>query len=84
MTVIATAINVLYEESDRGLWDATAGRTNLDEVTARTCAEELAIAHHNARLTGVSRVQTITRPDGKPIKHTTIPFQISMQGTTQR
>ncbi|PRC43933.1 MMPL family RND transporter, partial [Mycobacterium sp. ITM-2017-0098] len=36
------------------------------------------------RVPGVARVQTITRPDGKPIKHTTIPFAMSMQGTTQR
>jgi RND superfamily putative drug exporter len=28
-------------------------------------------------------VQTITRPDGKPIKHTTIPFQVGMQSTGQ-
>ena len=35
------------------------------------------------RVPGISRVQTITRPEGKPIKHTTIPFAISMQGTTQ-
>ncbi len=33
---------------------------------------------------GISRVQAITRPDGKPIEHTSIPFQISMQGTTQK
>ncbi|KAA0093207.1 MMPL family transporter [Mycolicibacterium sp. P1-18] len=33
---------------------------------------------------GISRVQTITRPDGKPIKHSTIPFQISMQGTASK
>ena len=32
---------------------------------------------------GIARVQTITRPDGKPIEHTTIPFMLSMQGTTQ-
>jgi putative drug exporter of the RND superfamily len=31
---------------------------------------------------GIGRVQTITRPDGKPIKHSTIPFQLSMQGTS--
>ncbi|WP_048632424.1 MMPL/RND family transporter [Mycolicibacterium aurum] len=36
------------------------------------------------RVPGVARVQTITRPDGKPIKHTTIPFAMSRQGTTQR
>ena len=32
---------------------------------------------------GISQVQTITRPEGKPIEHTTIPFQLSMQSTTQ-
>jgi putative drug exporter of the RND superfamily len=31
---------------------------------------------------GVARVQSITRPLGTPITHTSIPFQISMQGTT--
>ena len=35
------------------------------------------------RVPGISRVQTITRPEGKPIEHSTIPFGISMQGTTQ-
>ncbi len=33
---------------------------------------------------GIARVQTITRPDGKPIEHTTIPFLLSMQGTTNQ
>ena len=36
------------------------------------------------RVPGLARVQTITRPEGKPIEHTSIPFQISMQGTTQK
>ncbi len=36
------------------------------------------------RVPGISRVQTITRPEGKPIEHTSIPFQISMQGTVQK
>ncbi len=36
------------------------------------------------RVEGISRVQAITRPSGKPIEHTSIPFQISMQGTTQQ
>jgi RND superfamily putative drug exporter len=36
------------------------------------------------RVPGISRVQAITRPDGKPIEHTSIPFMISMQGTTQQ
>ena len=33
---------------------------------------------------GIGRVQAITRPLGTPIEHTSIPFQISMQGTTQQ
>ena len=28
---------------------------------------------------GVSRVQAITRPEGTPIEHTSIPFMISMR-----
>jgi len=32
---------------------------------------------------GIARVQSITRPLGTPIEHTSIPFLISMQGTTQ-
>ena len=35
------------------------------------------------RVPGIGRVQAITRPQGTPIEHTSIPFQISMQGTTQ-
>ncbi len=33
-------------------------------------------------VSGVARVQTITRPDGTPIRHTTIPFMVSQQSTT--
>ncbi len=33
---------------------------------------------------GVGRVQAITRPQGTPIEHTSIPFMISMSGATQR
>ncbi|MBP2454273.1 MMPL/RND family transporter [Mycolicibacterium lutetiense] len=33
---------------------------------------------------GIGRVQTITRPDGTPIKNTTIPYMISQQSTLQR
>jgi len=32
---------------------------------------------------GIARVQAITRPLGKPIEHTSIPFVVSMQNTTQ-
>jgi RND superfamily putative drug exporter len=36
------------------------------------------------RVPGISRVQAITRPQGTPIEHTSIPFQISMQSVTQQ
>src|SRR6201996_8298399 len=36
------------------------------------------------RVPGISRVQAITRPQGTPIEHTSIPFQISMQGVSQQ
>ena len=36
------------------------------------------------KVPGIGRVQAITRPQGTPIEHTSIPFQISMQGTTQK
>ncbi|HNA52306.1 MAG TPA: MMPL family transporter, partial [Mycobacterium sp.] len=32
---------------------------------------------------GIGRVQTITRPLGTPIEHSSIPFILGMQGTTQ-
>ncbi|WP_431232449.1 RND family transporter [Mycolicibacterium psychrotolerans] len=32
---------------------------------------------------GIGRVQTITRPLGTPIEHSSIPFLLGMQGTTQ-
>ncbi|GJJ20255.1 MMPL/RND family transporter [Mycolicibacterium mageritense] len=41
------------------------------------------IAKRVVGVPGVSRVQAITRPQGTPIEHTSIPFNISMQGTTQ-
>jgi putative drug exporter of the RND superfamily len=35
------------------------------------------------KIPGVSRVQGVTRPEGTPIDHTSIPFLISMQNATQ-
>ncbi|MGH3532427.1 MAG: RND family transporter [Mycobacterium sp.] len=40
------------------------------------------IAKSVFHLPGIGRVQAITRPLGTPIEHTSIPFQISMQNTT--
>src|SRR5277367_17997 len=36
------------------------------------------------KIKGISRVQAITRPEGTPIEHTSIPFLLSMQGVTQQ
>ena len=36
------------------------------------------------RVPGISRVQAITRPEGTPIEHTSIPFLISMQNASQQ
>jgi RND superfamily putative drug exporter len=35
------------------------------------------------RVPGIGRVQSITRPEGKPVKFSTIPAQLSMSGTFQ-
>ena len=35
------------------------------------------------RVPGIGRVQSITRPEGKPLKFSTIPAQLSMSGTLQ-
>ena len=36
-----------------------------------------------SRFKGISRVQGITRPEGTPIEHTSIPFLLSMQNAGQ-
>ncbi|SOX56543.1 MMPL family transporter [Mycobacterium ahvazicum] len=41
------------------------------------------IAKALVRVHGIAQVQTITRPEGKPIQHTTIPYNISMNSTGQ-
>ncbi|HZQ30452.1 MAG TPA: MMPL family transporter [Mycobacterium sp.] len=42
------------------------------------------IAKNIFHIPGIGRVQSITRPLGTPIEHTSIPFLISMNGTTQK
>ncbi|ULL10256.1 MMPL family RND transporter [Mycobacterium liflandii] len=41
------------------------------------------VAKEIFRIPEISRVQGITRPEGKPMDHTSIPFQISMQNASQ-
>ena len=42
------------------------------------------VAKEVFHLPGIARVQTITRPLGTPIEHTSIPYQISAQSTNQQ
>lgn len=62
---------LLMVESDRDL------RNPADFLVINKIAKSI------LAVPGVARVQTITRPNGKPIEHTTIPFMLSQQGATQ-
>ncbi len=83
-----TPANVGYAVADRH-FDSARMNPELMMVESdhdlRNSADFLVIdkiAKAIFRVPGIARVQTITRPDGKPIEHTTIPFLLSMQGTT--
>ncbi len=79
-----------YEAADRHFPQARLNPEMLLVETdhdVRNSADMLVvdrIAKNVFHLPGIGRVQTITRPLGTPIEHTSIPFQISMQGTTQQ
>ena len=82
--------NLGYQAADRHFPQARMNpemllvETNHD---VRNSADMLVvdrIAKNVFHIPGIGRVQTITRPLGTPIEHTSIPFQISMQGTTQQ
>jgi RND superfamily putative drug exporter len=82
--------NLGYQAADRHFPQARMNpemllvETNHD---VRNSADMLVvdrIAKSVFHIPGIGRVQTITRPLGTPIEHTSIPFQISMQGTTQQ
>ena len=62
---------LLMIESDRDL------RNSADFLVINKIAKAI------TAVPGISEVQTITRPEGKPIENATIPFQLSMQSTTQ-
>ncbi len=62
--------DLLLLESDHDMRNP-AGMLVLDRVAKSLAGTD-----------GVARVQSITRPLGSPIPHTSIPFQVSVQGTT--
>ncbi|WP_424745786.1 RND family transporter [Mycobacterium sp.] len=81
--------NVGYAAADRHFSQARMNPELLlieTDHDVRNSADMLVIdriAKGVFRTPGIARVQTITRPLGTPIEHTSIPFLISMQGTTQ-
>jgi GNAT superfamily N-acetyltransferase len=50
-------VNLVYRESERGLWRDGASRTTLDEVTGLAQAGELVADVRDGRLAGVVRVR---------------------------
>ena len=85
-----TPANIGYDVADRH-FDAARMNPELLMVESdhdlRNSADFLVIdkiAKGIFHVPGVARVQAITRPDGKPIEHSTIPFLLSMQGTNQQ
>jgi RND superfamily putative drug exporter len=63
--------DLMMVESDRDL------RNPADFLVIDRIAKALKNVH------GIAQVQTITRPDGDPIKHSTIPYTVGQSGTTQ-
>jgi putative drug exporter of the RND superfamily len=82
--------NLGYEAADRHFSQARMNPELLLVETdhdVRDPADMLVvdrIAKSVFHIPGIARVQTITRPLGTPIEHTSIPFLISMNGTTQK
>jgi len=79
-----------YEAADRHFPQARMNPEMLMIETdhdMRNSADMLVIdkvAKNIFRIPGVGRVQAITRPQGTPMEHTSIPFIISMSGATQQ
>ncbi|WP_082959531.1 MULTISPECIES: RND family transporter [unclassified Mycobacterium] len=61
---------ILMIESDHDM------RNSVDFLTLHRLAKGIFQVH------GISRVQGITRPEGTPIQHTSVPFLLSMQQAT--
>ncbi len=81
--------NLGYEAADRHFPQARMNPELLlleTDHDVRNPADMLVIdriAKGIFHIPGIGRVQSITRPLGTPIEHTSIPFLISMNGTTQ-
>ena len=63
--------DLMMVETDRDL------RNPADFLVIDKIAKALKNVH------GIAQVQTITRPDGDPVKHSTIPYTLGQSGTAQ-
>ncbi|BCI56101.1 membrane protein [Mycolicibacterium litorale] len=81
--------NVGYEAADRHFSDAKMNPELVmveSDHDLRNPADFLVIdkiAKAMVRVHGIAQVQTITRPDGKPIEHASLAYNISQGGTGQ-
>ncbi|EFV14140.2 RND family transporter [Segniliparus rugosus] len=81
--------NIGFEAADRHFSQARMNPEMLFIETdhdLRTPADMIVvdrIAKAVFRVPGIARVQSITRPQGTPLEHTSIPFQLSMQQAGQ-
>jgi GNAT superfamily N-acetyltransferase len=62
---IADLVNLVYAESERGLWIDGAQRTNAEEIISFVKAGELAVAHVDGRMAGAVRIQQLDPDTGE-------------------
>lgn len=62
---ITSLVNVVYEESERGLWRDGATRTDTKEVESLLAAGELAGCRRDGRIAGVIRIQLLDEETGE-------------------
>ena len=62
---ITRLVNLVYDESERGLWREGATRTDPEEVASLLAAGELIADRRDGRLAGVVRVQLLDDETGE-------------------
>ncbi|NBH07786.1 GNAT family N-acetyltransferase [Amycolatopsis sp. SID8362] len=62
---IADLVNLVYAESEKGLWRESTDRTSADEVGAFVRAGEIAVASVDGALAGSVRVQRLDEATGE-------------------
>lgn len=62
---IAALVNLVYAESERGLWAGAAQRTDAGEIAAFAKAGELAVARLDGRIAGAVRIRRLDPRTGE-------------------